>query len=121
MFVESHTVMFQGNAGLKPKEGEVTSRPWQWPINYRVSYLTANSRLSCVTKHFQGQFFSGSSFKIYLLGNPVIWWGNLVFLALFLIVFSVNAVKLQRGYIKSFSGKNLLFQFPIWFQNGGRF
>ena len=28
--------MFQGNAGLKPKEGEVTSRPWQWPLNYRV-------------------------------------------------------------------------------------
>ena len=26
----------QGNAGLKPKEGEVTSRPWQWPINYKV-------------------------------------------------------------------------------------
>lgn len=29
--------MLQGNAGLKPKEGEITSRPWQWPINYRVS------------------------------------------------------------------------------------
>ena len=36
-FVEAHTVMLQGNAGLKPKEGEVTSQPWQWPINYRVS------------------------------------------------------------------------------------
>lgn len=36
-FMESHAVMFQGNSGLKPKEGEVTSRPWQWPINYRVS------------------------------------------------------------------------------------
>jgi hypothetical protein len=36
-FLESHAVMFQGNAGLKPKEGEVTSRPWQWPINYKVS------------------------------------------------------------------------------------
>lgn len=34
--IESHAVMFQGNAGLKPKEGEVTSRPWQWPINLRV-------------------------------------------------------------------------------------
>lgn len=39
-FIESHAVMFQGNAGLKPKEGEVTSRPWQWPINYRVSIHT---------------------------------------------------------------------------------
>lgn len=38
-FMESHAVMFQGNAGLKPKEGEVTSRPWQWPINYRVSFI----------------------------------------------------------------------------------
>ena len=35
-FLESHAVMLQGNSGLKPKEGEVTSRPWQWPINYRV-------------------------------------------------------------------------------------
>lgn len=36
-FLESHAVMFQGNAGLKPKEGEYTSRPWEWPINFRVS------------------------------------------------------------------------------------
>lgn len=43
-FFESHAVMFQGNAGLKPKEGEVTSRPWQWPINYRVSSSPLPSR-----------------------------------------------------------------------------
>lgn len=36
-FLESHAVMFQGNSGLKPKEGEITSRPWQWPINFRVN------------------------------------------------------------------------------------
>ena len=35
-FLESHAVMFTGNAGLKPKEGEYTSRPWEWPINIRV-------------------------------------------------------------------------------------
>ena len=29
--------MLQGNAGLKPKEGEYTSRPWEWPINLRVN------------------------------------------------------------------------------------
>ena len=39
-FIESHAVMLQGNAGLKPKEGEVTSRPWEWPINLRVSKVT---------------------------------------------------------------------------------
>ncbi|KAH8315052.1 hypothetical protein KR059_003423 [Drosophila kikkawai] len=77
-FLESHAVMLQGNAGLKPKEGEVTSRPWQWPINYR------------------GQFFSGNIYRIYLLGNPVIWWSNLVFLALFVAVFLYNAVLKQR-------------------------
>ena len=27
----------QSNNNLKPKEGEVTSRPWQWPLNMRVS------------------------------------------------------------------------------------
>lgn len=36
-FFESHAVMLQGNAGLKPKEGEITSKPWQWPLNYRVT------------------------------------------------------------------------------------
>ncbi|EDV95275.1 protein O-mannosyl-transferase 2 [Drosophila grimshawi] len=77
-FLESHAVMLQGNAGLKPKEGEITSRPWQWPINYR------------------GQFFSGSSYRIYLLGNPVIWWSNLVFLLLFIAVYLCNAILQHR-------------------------
>lgn len=79
-FVESHAVMFQGNAGLKPKEGEVTSRPWQWPINFR------------------GQFFSGNTYRIYLLGNPIIWWGNLIFLVIFFFTYVFNAVRHQRGY-----------------------
>ncbi|XP_052756481.1 protein O-mannosyl-transferase 2 [Galleria mellonella] len=78
-FLESHAVMFQGNAGLKPKEGEVTSQPWQWPINYR------------------GQFFSGSAHRIYLLGNPVVWWGNLLFLVIFFIIYVVNSVREKRA------------------------
>ena len=36
--------MLQGNAGLKPKEGEYTSRPWEWPINLRVSKVYHNIR-----------------------------------------------------------------------------
>ncbi|KAL0819896.1 hypothetical protein ABMA28_007908 [Loxostege sticticalis] len=78
-FLESHAVMFQGNAGLKPKEGEVTSQPWQWPINYR------------------GQFFSGSAHRIYLLGNPVVWWTNLLFLAVFFVIYVVNSVRQNRA------------------------
>ncbi|KAI1295343.1 Protein O-mannosyl-transferase 2 [Halotydeus destructor] len=69
----------EGNAGLKPKEGEVTSRPWQWAINIR------------------GQYFSGNNYKIYLLGNPVIWWLNLALLFLYVIVQGVIAVRNQRG------------------------
>lgn len=46
----------------------------------------------------QGQFFSGSAYRIYLLGNPIIWWSNLIFLTLFLIIYFVSAVKDQRGY-----------------------
>ncbi|KAL1501793.1 hypothetical protein ABEB36_007053 [Hypothenemus hampei] len=84
-FLESHAVMIQGNAGLKPKEGEITSRPWQWPINYR------------------GQFFSGSQYRIYLLGNPIIWWCNLIVIALFLVIFLINLIRRERGYIESFS------------------
>ncbi|XP_059485234.1 protein O-mannosyl-transferase 2 [Neocloeon triangulifer] len=78
-FLESHAVMLQGNAGLKPKEGEVTSKPWQWPINYK------------------GQFFSGNQYRIYLLGNPVIWWGNLVVLATFCILYLWQLLKSQRS------------------------
>ncbi|GFY76878.1 protein O-mannosyl-transferase 2 [Trichonephila inaurata madagascariensis] len=78
-FLESHAVMFQGNSGLKPKKGEITSKPWQWPINIR------------------GQFFSAQQLRIYLLGNPVIWWTNLIFLQIFLILKFIFAVQKQRN------------------------
>lgn len=84
-FIESHAVMLQGNAGLKPKEGEVTSRPWQWPINYR------------------GQFFSASKgHKIYLLGNPIIWWANLVTIPVATVIIFALVIynKIQQQYSK---------------------
>ncbi|ESO86133.1 hypothetical protein LOTGIDRAFT_129702 [Lottia gigantea] len=77
--IESHAVMTQGNSGLKPKEGEITSRPWQWPINYR------------------GQIFSGKDYRIYLLGNPVIFWLCLVVMVIFLMMFTVYSIRCQRG------------------------
>ncbi|KYN26969.1 Protein O-mannosyl-transferase 2 [Trachymyrmex cornetzi] len=80
-FLESHAVMLQGNSDLKVKEGEVSSRPWQWPINYR------------------GQFFSGNNQRIYLLGNPIIWWGNIVFLVIFIVFYVHASVREQRGCI----------------------
>ncbi|KAG9508710.1 Protein O-mannosyl-transferase 2, partial [Fragariocoptes setiger] len=80
-FIESHAVMLQGNAGLKPKEGEVTSRPWQWPLNYK------------------GQFFSASDGKkVYLLGNPVIWWANLATIPLSILTLAaVIVINCRRG------------------------
>ncbi|KAK3092409.1 hypothetical protein FSP39_002461, partial [Pinctada imbricata] len=76
--MESHAVMTQGNSGLKPKEGEITSRPWQWPINFR------------------GQIFSGKDHRIYLLGNPIIFWGCLVAMAIFLLLYLIHSVKVKR-------------------------
>ena len=35
---ETHLVMFANNQNLKPKADELNSRPWMWPIAYRVSY-----------------------------------------------------------------------------------
>lgn len=58
----------------------------------------------------QGQFFSGSAYRIYLLGNPIIWWSNLLFLAIFLLVFFVSAVKKQRGYENNFENNGNVTQ-----------
>ncbi|XP_041070513.1 protein O-mannosyl-transferase 2 isoform X4 [Carcharodon carcharias] len=83
ILLESHVVMIRGNSGLKPKDNELTSKPWHWPINY------------------QGLRFSGTNeteYRVYLLGNPVIWWLNLSSLILYIIVFSITAIYLQRGY-----------------------
>uniref|UniRef100_A0A4X2LAU1 Dolichyl-phosphate-mannose--protein mannosyltransferase n=1 Tax=Vombatus ursinus TaxID=29139 RepID=A0A4X2LAU1_VOMUR len=82
ILLESHMVMIRGNSGLKPKENEVTSKPWHWPINY------------------QGLRFSGvneTDFRVYLLGNPVIWWLNLVSIGLYLLLGSISTVSIQRG------------------------
>lgn len=35
--------------------------------------------------------------RVFLLGNPVIWWGNIIFLILFLIMYSYSSLKTQRG------------------------
>lgn len=82
ILLESHIVMIRGNSGLKPKDNEVNSKPWHWPINY------------------QGLRFSGvneTEYRVYLLGNPVIWWLNLFTLALFLVMVCLFSLALQRG------------------------
>nr|XP_023684019.1 protein O-mannosyl-transferase 2 isoform X2 [Paramormyrops kingsleyae] len=82
ILVESHIVMIRGNSGLKPKDHESSSKPWHWPVNY------------------QGLRFSGvneTEYRVYLLGNPVIWWLNLLSIGLYLLMATTAAVLLQRG------------------------
>uniref|UniRef100_A0A667YRY0 Protein O-mannosyl-transferase 2 n=1 Tax=Myripristis murdjan TaxID=586833 RepID=A0A667YRY0_9TELE len=82
ILLESHIVMIRGNSGLKPKDNEMNSKPWHWPINY------------------QGLRFSGvneTEYRVYLLGNPVVWWINLASLGLYVIMVAVASVALQRG------------------------
>ncbi|XP_062253839.1 protein O-mannosyl-transferase 2-like [Platichthys flesus] len=83
ILLESHIVMIRGNSGLKPKDNEMTSKPWHWPINY------------------QGLRFSGvndTEYRVYLLGNPVIWWMNLACLGMYLVMVVVASVAIQRGF-----------------------
>ncbi|MBN3299264.1 POMT2 transferase, partial [Amia calva] len=82
ILVESHIVMIRGNSGLKPKDNEANSKPWHWPINY------------------QGLRFSGvneTEYRVYLLGNPVIWWLNLFSIGLYAVMVSIGGVAVQRG------------------------
>ncbi|XP_063079994.1 protein O-mannosyl-transferase 2-like [Engraulis encrasicolus] len=84
ILVESHIVMFKTNNGMKPKEDEVTSQPWQWPINY------------------QGIGFSGTNetdYRVYFLGNPVLWGLNLACLGVYLLMVVFAAAGLHRGCI----------------------
>lgn len=55
--------------------------------------------MSNLTKQYspQGQFFSGSTHRVYLLGNPVVWWGNLAFLVIFFVVYVINSIREKRA------------------------
>ena len=45
----------------------------------------------------QGQIFSGNDHRIYLLGNPVIFWGCLVTHVLFVVYCLAHSIKVKRG------------------------
>ncbi|XP_061751064.1 protein O-mannosyl-transferase 2 isoform X3 [Nerophis ophidion] len=103
ILMESHIVMIKGNSGLKPKDNEMTSKPWHWPINY------------------QGLRFSGvneTEYRVYLLGNPVVWWLNLACLGLYLILIAVASIAFQRGVSMSQSRRGHCF---VLMRGGGLF
>jgi dolichyl-phosphate-mannose-protein mannosyltransferase len=45
----------------------------------------------------QGQFFSVEQTVIYLLGNPLIWWGHCLFFLVYFALWIINAVAMKRG------------------------
>ncbi|ETE68758.1 Protein O-mannosyl-transferase 2, partial [Ophiophagus hannah] len=104
ILLESHIVMIRGNSGLKPKENEVTSKPWHWPINY------------------QGLRFSGvneTDYRVYLLGNPVIWWMSLIAVVLYLTMIIFISVAVKRGVQLTAEHKGITWdvflKFCVWF------
>ncbi|MGH0171080.1 UNVERIFIED_CONTAM: hypothetical protein FKN15_060323 [Acipenser sinensis] len=106
ILLESHIVMIRGNSGLKPKDNEVSSKPWHWPINYQGNsgLKPKDNEVSSKPWHwpinYQGLRFSGvneTEYRIYLLGNPVIWWLNLFSIALYVVMVTIAATSIQRG------------------------
>ncbi len=37
--------------------------------------------------------------RVYLLGNPIIWWGNIVLMAAFVLTLMLYYFRSQRGYV----------------------
>ncbi len=63
--------------------------------------------------HFvqQGQFFSVEGAVIYLLGNPIIWWGHCLFFFFYFILWVVNAVIEKRSAVLSDKQMSKFFTF----------
>ena len=76
----------QSNNNMKPKEGEITSRPWHWPLNLQVLY----------TKLYSHVFIKYTKFSTYIFRlSP--WWYHLPYFLLvrYLCVWSGAWQRLQ--------------------------
>ena len=76
--IESQWVMAENNNNLKPKEGEITSQPFHWPFNY------------------MGQHFSAGNHRVYLLGNPIVFWTNLSLIFYYILALVLFLCARQR-------------------------
>ena len=45
---------------------------------------------------FQGQIFSGKDHRVYLLGNPILFWAAVILKVIFFICYIVHSVKRKR-------------------------
>ena len=81
-FLELQKVMHHSNANLLDSTHPYASRPQDWAILRRgVSYWDNSKALG----------------RIYLLGNPLIWWMALASLVVLSVVWLIDAVLVHRG------------------------
>lgn len=79
-FVELQQVMWTTNAGLTERHA-YDSRPLTWPVLRRgINFWTKDHR------------------QVYLVGNPLIWWGSLCALMVYAGFRALLMLRTKRGY-----------------------
>lgn len=89
-FVELNQEMFTSQRSLKGVEHPYASKWYTWPVEARPVY------------YWQGKVQSDGKWgNIYLLGNPVVWWGSLlgVVVALLLWLFRPSVLGKRRNLV----------------------
>jgi dolichyl-phosphate-mannose-protein mannosyltransferase len=89
--------MMTSNNALVPdpdKEDNLASVPQQWP-------------LCLVGLRMCG--WEDSKFKVYLLGNPIVWWGGTISLALFCLFWALYILRMRRGITSDFYPGSILY------------
>ena len=77
-FVELNKEMYTSQSSLQGVEHPYASRWYTWPLEVRGVY------------YWQGDTVNGIQGNIYLLGNPVVWWGSTVLVVLAFLVWLVR-------------------------------
>lgn len=68
-------------------------------VKFKVKALvrfTTNDLIALKGLRFSG--VNDTEYRVYLLGNPVVWWMNLASLGMYPIMVAVAAIALQRGF-----------------------
>jgi dolichyl-phosphate-mannose-protein mannosyltransferase len=85
-FIHLNVAMYVSNNALTPdpdkEPDQLTSSPSQWP------FLSVGLRMCGWDDH---------RFKVYLLGNPVLWWSSTISLGLFVSVSFLYLLRRRRG------------------------
>ncbi|CEP18337.1 hypothetical protein [Parasitella parasitica] len=85
---ELNRVMWKVNASLSASH-KFASRPKDWPVLHRgVSFWTKNNR------------------KVYLLGNPVVFWGSTTCVIAYVILKCIRCILQKRQVCTNYFGRN---------------